>query len=80
MPSRTPGFMPRQQAIERYCERAGADLAAIPYYHVFGIFKMAIVLEQIHIRYVRGQTKDERFAALGAGAETLFHQAASLRP
>ena len=27
--------------------------------------RLAVVLEQIYVRYVRGQTKDERFGALG---------------
>ena len=80
MPSQTPGFLSRADAVARYCERAAADPAAVPYYHVFGMFKMAVVLEQIHIRYVRGQTKDDRFAALGEGAVRLFEGAAAARP
>ena len=50
------------------------------YYDVFGTFKMAVVLQQIYFRYHQGQTKDERFAGLGAGAAGLFELAASRRP
>ena len=31
----------------------------------FGIFKLIVVLQQIYIRYLRGQTQDERFAHFG---------------
>jgi hypothetical protein len=52
----------------------------VSYYDVFGTFKMAVVLQQIYFRYHRGQTVDERFAGLAAGAAGLFQLAASRRP
>ena len=80
MPTQTPGFMTREEAVERYAERSGTDISTVPYYHVFGTFKMAVVLQQIYVRYHRGQTQDERFAGMGKVAEALFEQAASRRP
>ncbi|MBU6284123.1 phosphotransferase family protein, partial [bacterium] len=41
------------------------DVSMLPWYETFGLFKTAVVLEQIYVRFVRGQTKDDRFAALG---------------
>ena len=40
-------------------------------YPVFGVFKLAVVLQQIHVRFQRGQTCDARFAALGERVERL---------
>lgn len=60
-----PGFLSRGELAERYARRTGIDVAALPFFETFGLFKTAVVLEQIYVRYVRGQTKDERFAALG---------------
>ena len=40
-------------------------MSRVPYYTVFGTFKMAVVLQQIYFRYHRGQTRDERFAHFG---------------
>ncbi|MCZ6783381.1 MAG: phosphotransferase family protein [Proteobacteria bacterium] len=80
MPTRTEGFMPREQAVARYGERSGRSLDAMPYYYVFGTFKMAVVLQQIYFRYHQGQTRDERFKGMEAGAHGLFEQAASRRP
>jgi aminoglycoside phosphotransferase (APT) family kinase protein len=80
MPTQSAGFMSREEAVARYGERSGRDVRGVSYYDVFGTFKMAVVLQQIYFRYHRGQTKDERFAGLGAGAAGLFELAASRRP
>lgn len=59
------GFLTRAQIAERYARRTGFDVSAVPFYETFGLFKTAVVIEQIYVRFVRGQTKDERFGALG---------------
>jgi len=79
MPTQSVGFMSREEAVVRYGERSGRDVSGVSYYDVFGTFKMAVVLQQIYFRYHQGQTKDERFAGLGAGAVGLFELAASRR-
>lgn len=63
--SALPGFPRRAELAERYRARTGADLARLPWYEAFGLFKTAVVLEQIYVRFVRGQTRDARFEALG---------------
>ncbi len=80
MPTQTPGFMSREEAAQRYGDRSGRDLATLPYYLVFGTFKVGVVLQQIYHRYHIGQTKDERFAGFGTMAEFLFALAAARRP
>jgi aminoglycoside phosphotransferase (APT) family kinase protein len=75
MPSNVPGFMTRRDAVARYAARRHVDLSDIGYYYVFGLFKIAVVLQQIYVRYHRGQTKDERFAPFELLAEGLFHLA-----
>jgi|SRR5579862_627151 len=75
MPSNAPGFLTRREAVERYGKRRGVDVSDVPYYYVFGIFKIAIVLQQIYHRYHLGQTKDERFQFFEQGAEMLFWRA-----
>ncbi|HEX9423105.1 MAG TPA: hypothetical protein VF899_07665, partial [Pyrinomonadaceae bacterium] len=37
------------------------DLSRIAFYETFARFKVAVVIQQIYFRYVRGQTHDERF-------------------
>lgn len=80
MPTHLPGFLDRAAAVARYAERAGCDPEAVTWYDVFGTFKMAVVLQQIYVRYERGQTRDERFAEHGRFAEALFGLASARRP
>lgn len=79
MPTSVPGFMSRSKAIDRYAQRSGADLSRFNWYLVFGTWKLGVVLQQIYIRFYRGQTHDERFASMGAGAQRLFELAAERR-
>ncbi len=62
MPTWREGFPTRKDVVARYAERTGFDVSAVNWYFVFGSFKLAVILQQIYIRYLRGQTKDERFA------------------
>lgn len=80
MPVTVPGWLPRREAIARYGEVSGRDVSGMEWYVVFGTWKLGVVLEQIYIRYLRGQTSDERFATMGDGAAKLFELAASRRP
>lgn len=79
MPTHVPGFMSRTEAIGRYAARSGRDVSGVGWYVVFGTYKMAVVLQQIFIRWHRGQTQDERFADLGVGAARLLELAAARR-
>jgi aminoglycoside phosphotransferase (APT) family kinase protein len=63
-PGAATGWYTREHFIERYAERSGRDLRGIGWYEVLGIFKLAVILQQIYHRYVRGQTADQRFAHL----------------
>ena len=62
MPTWRDGFPSRAEAIARYGERTGSDVGDVLWYQVFAAFKLAVIIQQIYIRYVRGQTRDSRFA------------------
>ena len=61
MPTWRDGFPSRADAIERYAMRTGFDVGVIGWHQVFAAFKLAVIIQQIYIRYVRGQTQDQRF-------------------
>ncbi|MEM7127480.1 MAG: phosphotransferase family protein [Chloroflexota bacterium] len=65
MPVDDPRFMTRSQLIERYAQKSGRDVSHIHFYHALGLYRLVVIIAQIYIRYVRGQTKDERFASFG---------------
>jgi aminoglycoside phosphotransferase (APT) family kinase protein len=70
-----PGWHRPEQLIESYAERTGRDLTQIDYYEVFAVFKLAVVLQQIYFRYVRGQTQDERFRHFDRRVHNLIQRA-----
>ena len=73
-----PGFPSRAELAERYAERRGTSLAALRWYEAFGVWRLAIILQQIYIRFARGQTADERFARFGEAASGLLDASAAL--
>lgn len=73
-----PGWMTRAEITECYAEFTGRDVSRIDFYEIFAIFKIAVVVQQIYFRYVRGQTHDERFAAFGPRVEGLARAALDL--
>lgn len=56
-----PGWMTREEIIDRYQTKTGRDLSQIVFYETFARFKVAVVIQQIYYRYVQGQTQDQRF-------------------
>ena len=78
MPTWHEGFPTRAEAVRRYAAKTGFDVGAMRWYHVFGVFKIAVVLQQIYIRYVRGQTQDERFAIFSERVASLADKAVVL--
>jgi aminoglycoside phosphotransferase (APT) family kinase protein len=73
-----PGFLTRDELLHRYATRTGRDVSAMPYYWAWAHWKTATVVEQIYVRYVRGQTTDPRFAMMGPFAPALAIGAAQV--
>ncbi len=74
------GWWPRDRMVARYAERTGFDLAALPWHEVLGIFKLAVIVQQIYARYVTGQTSDPRFREMGRMVEALVTAATRKLP
>ena len=53
-------------------------MSNVRYYEIFAVFKIAVVIQQIYYRYIKGQTSDARFASFGARVEFLARHAAEL--
>ena len=70
-----PGFYTRKQFAARYAELAGRDVSEIGYYIAFGYFKLAVVLEGIHARYLLHQTVGEGFEREGPAVPVLIARA-----
>jgi aminoglycoside phosphotransferase (APT) family kinase protein len=70
-----PGFFTRAQVARRYADLTGRDLADIGYYMAFGCFKLAVVLEGIHARFLKKQTVGEGFEREGPAVQALIERA-----
>jgi len=70
-PSWLPGNLTRQEFARRYADRSSRDVSNLLYFYVFGLFKNAVVVQQIYNRYKKGLTSDERFANLLTGVQSL---------
>ena len=62
-----PGFLSGAGFAGRYAELTGRDVSAIGYYVAFGCFKLAVVLEGIHARFLQDKTVGEGFDQAGSG-------------
>jgi len=72
------GWHTREQFIGRYAELSGRDVRNIGYYEVLGVFKLAVILQQIYHRFRRGQTADKRFEKFDERVNELAQTAARL--
>lgn len=63
-PTHLPGSPTREEVARRYGEQSGRDLTHLLFYYTFGLFKLAVILQQIYARYHQGLTRDPRFAHL----------------
>ena len=73
-----PGWFTREEVIARYAARSGRDLSQLRYFEVFALFKIAVVIQQIYFRFVRGQTDDPRFATFGERVAYLARHAVNM--
>jgi aminoglycoside phosphotransferase (APT) family kinase protein len=70
------GPVGRDGFVLRYAQNTGRDMTYLGYHEVLGIFKLAVILQQIYFRYHRGQTQDERFRDLDHRVHALVRWAA----
>ena len=70
-----PGSLTRRQAVDHYRELTGRSMERIDFYYCFGLFRLAVIVQQIYYRFYHGQTKDPRFARLAGGTHALLEQA-----
>jgi aminoglycoside phosphotransferase (APT) family kinase protein len=70
-----PGFLSRAELVERYARGSGRDVTAIDFYQVLALFKLAVISEGIHARFLMGKTVGEGFEGLGAQVAQLTERA-----
>jgi len=63
--SRIPGYLTAAEVMERYAERTGFAIGDVAWYRALAGYKLAVISEGIHYRYVQGLTVGEGFETAG---------------
>jgi aminoglycoside phosphotransferase (APT) family kinase protein len=74
-PSHLPGMPTREEFVARYVQLSGRACADFTFYEVFGLFRLAVIIQQIWARYRAGQTTNPAFAGFGDAVNTLINRA-----
>ena len=74
-PSHLPGMPTREEFVARYLQLSGRTCADFTFYEVFGLFRLAVIIQQIWARYRAGQTTNPAFAGFGDAVNTLINRA-----
>jgi aminoglycoside phosphotransferase (APT) family kinase protein len=60
-PTHLPGMYTRDEFVARYAERTGLEVGDWRFYEVYGLFRLAAVMQQLYRRYHDGQTHNPAF-------------------
>ncbi len=70
--SLAPGYPAGDQSLARYAAARGRDLGDMGFHLGLAYFKLAVILEGIHFRFLQGATVGEGFDQIGAGFDPLI--------
>jgi aminoglycoside phosphotransferase (APT) family kinase protein len=60
-PTHLPGMLKRREVVDYYLQRSGLATPNWTFYEVFGLFRLAVIIQQIYYRYHHGQTRNPAF-------------------
>jgi aminoglycoside phosphotransferase (APT) family kinase protein len=75
MPTTRPGSLTRDEVVALYARLTGRVMDQIDFYYCFGLFRLAVIVQQIYYRFYHGQTQDPRFARMPPMVASLLAQA-----
>ena len=75
-PTFLPGNLTRQELLDRYAQTSGRDVGQVLFYYCYGLYKLAVIIQQIYARFARGFTQDARFADMNQQVGSLSRSAA----
>ena len=63
-PTIMEGNPSRNEVVEMYASASGKNINNLTFYYVYGLFKIAVIAQQIYYRYHKGYTTNKKFANL----------------
>jgi aminoglycoside phosphotransferase (APT) family kinase protein len=75
-PTTEPGMLTRAEVVDYYCAATGHSVTPDQwrFYEVYGLFRLAVIAQQIYYRYFHGQTHNEAYAIFGPAAQYLLQR------
>lgn len=70
-PTNAPGMLTRKEVIAHYAQRTGWSVADFDFYEVYGLFRLAGIVQQIYKRFKEGNARNPVFATFGPFANYL---------
>jgi len=64
MPTNMPGALTRREMLDLYEKRTSRSTQQFDFYYCFGLFRLAVIAQQIYFRYFYKITDNKRFAML----------------
>ena len=71
MPTDAAGALSRDEIVDYYVRLSKRAIDNYDFYYCFGLFRLAVIAQQIYYRYYHGQTRDERFKMMIFGVHAL---------
>ena len=68
-PTVMDGNPSRTEIVQQYALKSGRNIDNLTFYYAYGLFKIAVIAQQIYYRYKHGHTSDPKFAHLNKAAE-----------
>ncbi len=74
-PTTLPGNLCRSEVVARWATQTGRDPGDPVWLYAYGLFKVAVIAQQIYARFKSGHSSDPRFGAMIMGVMILGRQA-----
>ncbi|MGO4919646.1 phosphotransferase family protein [Maribacter spongiicola] len=68
-PTVMEGNPSRTEIVQQYALKSGRNIDNLTFYYAYGLFKIAVIAQQIYYRYKHGHTSDPKFAYLNKASE-----------
>ncbi len=78
MPTNMEGALTRKEILDYYAKKTGRNTEQFDFYYCFGLFRLAVIAQQIYYRYYHNITKNKRFALLIFAVKILEDKALNL--
>ena len=72
MPSASPGFISRKEALDLYKKLSGRNIKDFKWIYSLSLLKLGVVFQQLYAQYLRGTIKENKYKNFGIVAEAAY--------